>query len=80
MQSGNRFSTGASQGRAVLVAGTVTVNTTEIQAADNVLLSRVVTGGTTGQLSLGTVTAGTSFVINSSSNTDTSTIYWKIDH
>ncbi len=79
-QSGNRFSTGASQGRAVLVAGTVTVNTIEIQAGDNVLLSRVVAGGTIGELSLGTVTAGTSFVINSSLTTDTSTIYWRIDH
>jgi hypothetical protein len=80
LQSGNRFSTGPCQGRAVLVAGAATVATTEIQAADNVILSRVLTGGTTGQLSVGAIVAGESFVINSSASTDTSTIYWKIDH
>lgn len=82
-QSGNRFASAAqqpSQGRATLVAGTVTVNTGEVIAGDNILLSRIVAGGTPGELSVGTTTPGTSFVINSSSASDTSTIYWRIDH
>ncbi len=65
-------------GRAVLVAGTVTVNTTAIQSADEIFLTNRITGGTVGFLSVGTVTAGTSFVINSSSALDTSTISWMI--
>ncbi len=65
-------------GRAVLVGGTVTVNTTAIQSADEIFLTNRITGGTVGFLSVGTVTAGTSFVINSSSALDTSTISWMI--
>lgn len=80
LASGNKFSAGPSSGRAVLVGGTVTVNTAEVQAGDNIVISRVVAGGTLGNLSVGTIVAGTSFVINSSSGTDTSTVYWKIDH
>ena len=86
---GNRFSSqGASQGRATLVAGTVTVSTAEIQANDNVLLTVVVPGGTRGEIQLGAITAGTSFVINSiqpgTASTlqasDTSTVFWQIVH
>jgi hypothetical protein len=80
MKHGNWFTTGALSGTAVLVAGTVTVSTAEIQAGDNVILTNVGTGGTVGTLSRGTITAGTSFVINSSSGTDTSTVYWEIRH
>lgn len=65
-------------GTAVLVAGTVTVSNRKIRAGDIVHITRQVTGGTVGHLTLGTVTAATSFVINSSSNTDTSTIGWSI--
>lgn len=65
-------------GLAILVGGTVTVTNRKIQAGDIVHLSRQVTGGTVGHLTKGTVTAGTSFVINSSSATDTSTIGWSI--
>lgn len=79
-KTGNRYSTGASQGRAILVAGTVTVNTAEVIASDNIILSRVVTGGTVGELTIGTIVAGTSFVITSNNALDTSTIYWRIDH
>ncbi|HEX9239209.1 MAG TPA: right-handed parallel beta-helix repeat-containing protein [Candidatus Bathyarchaeia archaeon] len=77
---GNRLSTGVTQGRAVLVGGTVTVSTAEVLAADNIHLTRVVTGGTVGHLSIGTIVAGTSFVISSSSGTDTSTVFWEIVH
>lgn len=87
-RSDNRFSTGPASGRATLVAGTVTVNTAEIRAGDNVQLTRNVAGGTVGVIQLGTIVAGTSFVINSvqpgTSSTlqssDTSTVYWRIDH
>jgi hypothetical protein len=63
-------------GRAVLVGGTVTVSTTAVESNSLIQLTRCVTGGTVGHLSVGTVTADTSFVINSSSGTDTSTICW----
>jgi hypothetical protein len=71
---------GVLAGRATLVAGTVTVSTGEVVANDNIILSRVVAGGTLGQLSVGTIVAGTSFVINSDNATDTSTVYWLIEH
>lgn len=80
---GNRFnltSPGAIQGIATLVAGTVTVSTTEVQAGDRVLVNRYGTGGTIGHLAIGAITGGTSFVINSSSAGDTSTVLWEIVH
>jgi hypothetical protein len=67
-------------GRATLVGGTVTVSTTAVETTDIIQLTRCVTGGTEGHLSVGTVTADTSFIINSSSGTDTSTICWTIGH
>lgn len=79
-QRGNRMSAGAIRGTATLVAGAATVNTAEIQSGDTVMLSRQALGGTAGHLSVGTITAGTSFVINSSSGTDTSTISWEVVH
>lgn len=63
-------------GQAVLVGGTVTVSNSSVTASTRIFLSRQVAGGTLGHLSVGTVTASTSFVINSSSATDTSTINW----
>lgn len=71
---------GAISGRATLVAGTVTISTAEVIASDRILLTCVLVGGTQGILSVGTITAGTSFVINSSNAADTSTVYWRIDH
>lgn len=65
-------------GSAVLVAGTKTVSTTSVATGDKVFLTRLVTGGTVGNLSVGTITDATSFVINSDSNTETSTIAWMI--
>jgi len=65
-------------GIATLVAGTVTVNTAAVQAGTVIQLSCLTPGGTQGFLSVGTITAGTSFVVNSSSATDTSTILWQI--
>ncbi|MBX9392276.1 hypothetical protein K4749_01345 [Streptomyces sp. TRM72054] len=65
----------ARMGVATLVAGTVTVSNTSVTANTRIILSRSTTGGTTGDLSY-TVSAGTSFTINSSSGTDTSTVVW----
>jgi hypothetical protein len=86
-QAGNRISTGAIKGRAVLVAGTVVVATTEVLAAENISLTRVVGGGTArGMLEVGAIVAATSFVINAKTAAnavevnDTSTIMWEIIH
>lgn len=65
-------------GRAVLVAGTVTVSTTMVSSASQIYLTHRVTGGTLGILSVGTVVDATSFVINSTSVLDTSTVNWLI--
>lgn len=70
--------TNASIGTATLVAGTVTVSTTAVTASSIIMLTNQVTGGTVGVLSKGTVTAGSSFVINSTSATETSTVSWWI--
>lgn len=78
--SENRWTDGITSGLATLVAGTATVNTTEILTGDRISLSRTTTGGTVGNISVGTITSGTSFVINSSSASDTSVVYWQIIH
>lgn len=62
---------------AVLVAGTVTVNTTAVATGDIVVLVRTATGGTQGHLSY-TIVNGTSFTVTSSSALDTSTLSWFI--
>lgn len=73
-------STNNSVGTATLVGGTVTVNNTSVTASSKIFITRAVTGGTTGQLSIGTITAGTSFVINSESGTETSQInFWIVN-
>jgi hypothetical protein len=63
-------------GVATLVGGTVTVANTTVTASSRIFTSRQATGGTLGHLSIGTVVASTSFVINSSSATDTSVVAW----
>lgn len=65
-------------GKAVLVAGTKTVSVTDLLSTDRIFLTRQVTGGTVGNLSVGTVTQNTSFVINSDSSSETSTVSWAI--
>lgn len=66
----------ACMGQAVLVAGTVTVSTTAVTANSRIHLTRAVTGGTVGHLRINSISAGTNFVITSSSGTETSTINW----
>ena len=59
-----------------MTAGTITISTTAVTASSLIFLTAV--GSGTGQISLGTVTAGTSFVINSSDILDTRTVQWWI--
>lgn len=65
-------------GNADLVAGTVTINTRYAVATNEYTLTAKVVGGVQGFLSVGTVTANTSFVINSSNVADVSTVSWSI--
>lgn len=61
-------------GTAVLVAGTVTVTHSTVTASSRIIIWRQVAGGTLGNLSVGAIVAGTSFVINSDNALDTSTV------
>lgn len=60
-------------GNATLVGGTVTVSNTSVTANTIVMLTRKTSGGTIGDLTY-TVSAATSFTINSVSALDTSTV------
>lgn len=67
---------------AAMTSGTVTVSTTAVTAASKIFLTHNTVGGTIGILSAPTasIVAGTSFVINSSSALDTSTVnYWIVN-
>lgn len=70
--------TNATAGSATLVAGTVTVNTTQVQANSLIMLTHQNNSGTPGFVTVSARTAGTSFTILSSSATDTSLIGWVI--
>ncbi len=88
LQRGNMFSVGGlMSGTAALTSGTVTISTNAILASDTVHLTKVVGGGSArGVLEVGTIVAGTSFVITSMNATasaetnDTSTVFWEIVH
>lgn len=69
-------------GTATLVGGTVTVSTNKVLTGDTIFLSRNTPGGTTGDLSapVASIVNATSFVINSTSALDTSTVNWWIIH
>jgi hypothetical protein len=66
------------EGQVVLSSGTATVNSVWASTTANIQLTNCKAGGTPGILSVGTITAGTSFVINSTSSMDTSTVCWSI--
>lgn len=68
--------TNSRAGTATLVGGTVTVANTSVTANTLVLLTSQANGGTPGFLRCTAKNAGTSFVITSSSGTDTSTVGW----
>jgi hypothetical protein len=65
-------------GIATLAGGTVTVTSALALTGSVILVSRMVPGGTLGHLSVPTITNGVSFVINSNSGSDTSSIAWLI--
>lgn len=70
------------QGTQALTGGTATVSTSAACAVGgscHYQLTNCGSGGTVGQLSIGTIIAGTNFVINSSSATDTSNVCWQIN-
>jgi hypothetical protein len=66
------------KGQATLVAGTVTVANIYVRTGAIIQLSYATLGGTPSNLSVGTITDKTSFVINSSSSADTSVVNWSI--
>ena len=61
-----------------MVAGSVTVSTTAITTNSVVIASLKTAGGTVGAPFVGTITPGTSFVLKSTSGTDTSVYNWII--
>jgi hypothetical protein len=70
--------TNQAMGVATLVAGAVTVSTNKVTANSRIFLTAQNNSGTAGHLYIGTKTAGTSFVINSTSGTDTRQVAWVI--
>ena len=77
---GTNVATGAAgrTGTATLAAGTATVATTAVAAGSKIFLTYSGTPSAPGTLSVGTITAGVSFVINSSSGTDASAVNWLV--
>ena len=64
---------------AMLSAGTVTVSNTSVTASSKIFVTAQ-TCSSCGAYSIGTITAGTSFVINSTNGSDASTVaYWIIN-
>lgn len=69
---------GAQVGTGTLSSGTVTISTTAVTASSLVFLTDTANGANIGILSVGTKTAGTSFVVNSSNVLDAGTFNWFI--
>lgn len=65
-------------GTATLAAGTVTVNNAKVTANSVIDVGVLTPGGTQGAPFLSTKTAGTSFVIKSTSSTDTSVVWYRV--
>jgi parallel beta-helix repeat protein len=78
-RSENRLAEDKSQGTCTLAGGQCHVTTMEVQAADMILLSRLAANGTLGHLSVQNIIAG-SFDIVSSSDSDSSEVFWEIVH
>lgn len=68
----------AKQGTAVLAAGTAVVANTSVTANSRIFLTAQVPGGTVGAPYVSARSAGVSFTITSTSNTDTSTVAYQI--
>lgn len=69
---------GAKLGVATLVGGTVTVPNVNVTASSRIFLTAQTSGAAPGTLRVSTLTAGVSFVITSTSPTDTSQVAWMI--
>jgi len=67
---------GITAGTATLVGGTVNVALTSVDDGTVVIVSRLAPGGTLGNLSVPSVTAGSGFTVTSSSGSETSTVSW----
>lgn len=65
-------------GTVSLAGGTATVSTTVVTASSRIFLTSQADGGAPGFLRVSARSAGTSFTITSSSNTDTSSVAWMI--
>lgn len=65
-------------GIVTLVAGTATVGAPAAVSTSKIIVSHMTPGGTLGTLSVPTITSGTSFVINSTSASDTSIVAYLI--
>lgn len=70
--------TAANCGSSVLVAGTKTITTTAVHTDSIILLTDATTGAlaNVGTLTVGTITDGVSFVVNSTNVIDASNFYW----
>jgi hypothetical protein len=77
-QSLKTTATNGPVGVATLSGGTVTVANTAVTANTAIFLGRRSVGGTAGALFVSAITAGTSFVITSTSGTDTSVVAYQI--
>ena len=68
------------QGKATLVAGTVTVATTAVKSSDRIRLTPLASGATAnwGSVAYGTITNSASFVITSSNPADTRAVWWEL--
>lgn len=67
-------------GTATLSSGTITVSCTAVTSSSRILITVKTPGGTQGFLSVPSSgrTAGTSFLVNSTSSTETSTFDWEV--
>jgi len=80
VRNGNRLTSGSLTGRVSLSAGRGTVKTAEVQENDNILLTSVGGGGSSGSLRITNIKPGVGFAIESSSGTDMGVIFWEIVH
>lgn len=78
-RDGNTFNDGALEGAATLAAGTVSLAATEARVGDRIDVQLVTPGGTPGFLSA-RCDVNSTIIINSTSNTDTSSVRWRIRH
>jgi hypothetical protein len=66
------------RGSANLANGTVTVVAPSVESDSVIVLTPTSQGSLTGTLTVGTITAGQSFVVTSTGASDTATFFWAI--